>query len=112
MDKHHKPNTEVRTNLFQPKYSHLAASTPFPVPWVESILEQILVLKLFLFSVRYDFSYIDTSKQSLMRSEKKNTKNIVLSFLMNVGGGVLLANCFLHWLPEVREGVTQIQTKT
>ena len=47
-----------------------------------------------------------------MRSEKKNTKNIVLSFLMNVGGGVLLANCFLHWLPEVREGVTQIQTKT
>merc|ERR1711962_694106 len=30
----------------------------------------------------------------------------ILSFLLNLGGGVLLANCFCHWLPEVREGLT------
>jgi len=28
----------------------------------------------------------------------------VLSLLLNFGGGVLLANSFCHWLPEVREG--------
>ena len=27
-----------------------------------------------------------------------------LAFLLNFGGGVLIANCFCHWLPEVREG--------
>lgn len=27
----------------------------------------------------------------------------VLSFLMNFGGGVLFATCFIHMLPEVRE---------
>ena len=32
-------------------------------------------------------------------------KNVVLSFLLNLGGGVLIANCFCHWLPEVREGI-------
>jgi len=35
---------------------------------------------------------------------KKKRKNVVLSFLLNFGGGVLIANCFCHWLPEVREG--------
>lgn len=30
----------------------------------------------------------------------------LLSFLLNLGGGVLLANCFCHWLPEVRDGLT------
>ena len=40
-----------------------------------------------------------------MKKEKKKLKNIILSFLLNVGGGVLIANCFCHWLPEVREGI-------
>ena len=31
-------------------------------------------------------------------------KNVFMAFLLNFGGGVLLANCFCHWLPEVREG--------
>lgn len=31
--------------------------------------------------------------------------NVLLSFLLNFGGGVLLANCFCHWLPEVRHGM-------
>ena len=35
---------------------------------------------------------------------KKKRKNVVLSMLLNFGGGVLFANCFCHWLPEVREG--------
>ena len=29
---------------------------------------------------------------------------VFLAFLLNFGGGVLIANCFCHWLPEVREG--------
>ena len=40
-----------------------------------------------------------------MKREKKKLKNVILSFLLNVGGGVLIANCFCHWLPEVREGI-------
>ena len=30
---------------------------------------------------------------------------MVLSFLLNLGGGVLLANCLCHWLPELRAGL-------
>ena len=40
-----------------------------------------------------------------MKREKRKLKNVILSFLLNVGGGVLIANCFCHWLPEVREGI-------
>ena len=40
-----------------------------------------------------------------MKKEKKKLKNVVLSFLLNLGAGVLIANCFCHWLPEVREGL-------
>lgn len=35
---------------------------------------------------------------------KKARRNVVNAFLLNFGGGALLANCFCHWLPEVREG--------
>ena len=35
---------------------------------------------------------------------KKKMKNIILAFLLNFGGGVLTANAFCHWLPEVIEG--------
>ena len=38
------------------------------------------------------------------KKTKKKTKNVILSFLLNFGGGVLMANAFCHWLPEVREG--------
>ena len=54
---------------------------------------------------RYNFSTIDTTDPSVMKREKKKLKNVILSFLLNVGGGVLIANCFCHWLPEVREGI-------
>ena len=40
-----------------------------------------------------------------MKKQKRKLKNVILSFLLNVGGGVLIANCFCHWLPEVREGI-------
>jgi zinc transporter ZupT len=47
-----------------------------------------------------------------MKKEKKKLKNAALAFLLNLGGGVLIANCFCHWLPEVREGIegTNIDT--
>ena len=35
---------------------------------------------------------------------KKKLKNVILSFLLNFGGGVLAANAFCHWLPENIEG--------
>lgn len=35
---------------------------------------------------------------------RSSRRNALMSFLLNFGGGVLLANCFCHWLPEVREG--------
>lgn len=41
----------------------------------------------------------------MSKKEKKKWKNVALSFLLNLGGGVLIANCFCHWLPEVREGL-------
>jgi len=39
------------------------------------------------------------------RHNKKALRNIVFSFLLNFGGGVLFANSFCHWLPEVREAI-------
>lgn len=42
---------------------------------------------------------------------KKALRNILFSFLLNFGGGVLFANCFCHWLPEVREGKKNSNTK-
>lgn len=36
--------------------------------------------------------------------KKSRRGNQILSFLLNFSGGVLIANCFCHWLPEVREG--------
>ena len=38
------------------------------------------------------------------KNTKQKLKNVVISFLLNFGGGVLTANAFCHWLPEVREG--------
>ena len=38
------------------------------------------------------------------KKTKKKMKNVIMSFLLNFGGGVLTANAFCHWLPEVREG--------
>ena len=38
------------------------------------------------------------------RYNKKAKRNVIFSFLLNFGGGVLFANCFCHWLPEIREG--------
>jgi len=76
----------------------------------------IVILSLFcgylplLLAKKYDFSSIDMMQPLLMKKEKKNPKNIALSFMLNLGGGVLLANCFCHWLPEVREGLETVDT--
>jgi len=54
---------------------------------------------------KYDLSSIETLDPEVSKKEKKKWKNVALSFLLNLGGGVLIANCFCHWLPEVREGL-------
>jgi len=54
---------------------------------------------------RFDFTSIDTTDPKELKKERKKMKNMFLSFLLNLGGGVLIANCFCHWLPEVREGL-------
>ena len=36
--------------------------------------------------------------------DRTKKRNVCLAFLLNFGGGVLIANCFCHWLPEVRKG--------
>lgn len=54
---------------------------------------------------KYDLSSIDTHDPEELKREKKKLKNVAMSFLLNLGGGVLIANCFCHWLPEVREGL-------
>jgi len=66
-------------------------------------------LPLFL-AKKYDFSSIDTTQPLLMKKQKKNIKNVILAFLLNIGGGVLLANTFCHLLPEVREGLEGIDS--
>jgi len=71
----------------------------------------IVALSLFfgflprLLTRRFDFTSLDSTDPKVMKKEKKKWKNISLSFLLNLGGGVLIANCFCHWLPEVREGL-------
>ena len=43
---------------------------------------------------------------------RKAKRNMIFSFLLNFGGGVLFANCFCHWLPEIREGKFLILLKS
>ena len=63
------------------------------------------ILETIQYSFRFDFTSLDSTDPKVMKKEKKKWKNISLSFLLNLGGGVLIANCFCHWLPEVREGL-------
>jgi hypothetical protein len=44
----------------------------------------------------------------------KTFTNVVFLYviLLGTGGGVLLANCFCHWLPEVREGLQNTDIDT
>ena len=84
---------------------------------MELVIQKVLAAALIVFlslsfgflplllARKYDFSSIDTLDPALMKKEKKKMKNVALSFLLNLGGGVLIANCFCHWLPEVREGL-------
>jgi len=59
----------------------------------------------FTLARKYDLTSIETNDPEMNRKEKKKWKNVAMSFLLNLGGGVLIANCFCHWLPEVREGL-------
>jgi len=85
---------------------------------VEKILSSLLVAIFSFFfgysplylAKRYDLSNSESSQFLLQTSSQADTKNYILSFLMNLAGGVLLANCFGHWLPEVREGLVSIHT--
>jgi len=81
--------------------------------YIEVILAAVTIVILSLFfgflplflARKYDFSSIETTDPEEQKRNKKQWKNMVLSFLLNLGAGVLLANCFCHWLPEVREGI-------
>jgi len=57
-----------------------------------------------LLSKKLDFSLTESTDPFMIKHQKKLKQNVILSALLNLGGGVLLANCFLHWLPETREG--------
>ncbi|XP_023329406.1 zinc transporter ZIP1 [Eurytemora carolleeae] len=65
-----------------------------------------------ILSKRLDFTAVETSDPEILKKHKKKFKNVLLSFLLNLGGGVLLANCFCHWLPEVREEIELAQFET
>ena len=51
------------------------------------LLFLLLILLLFLFP-RYDLSSVETMDPQVMKKEKKKLKNVALSFLLNLGGGV------------------------
>ena len=76
-------------------------------PLVTKILCGVLVMSL---SVLFGYLPVLISRKfpllsaSDPRHNKKALRNIVFSFLLNFGGGVLFANSFCHWLPEVNEG--------
>ena len=59
---------------------------------------------------RCDLTSVNTACPIKLKKEKKKLKNVSLAFLLNLGGGVLMANCFCHWLPEVREGLDDLDT--
>ena len=42
--------------------------------------------------------------------EGKKGHGSILAFMLNFGGGVLFANCFIHWMPEVNEGKFKTQS--
>ena len=46
------------------------------------------------------------SKPLLPPSTPSSPHHSLLPFLLDVGGGLLLANCLCHWMPEVRGGLT------
>ena len=76
-------------------------------PLVTKILCGVLVMSL---SVLFGYLPVLISRKvpflsaSDPRNNKKALRNTVFSFVLNFGGGVLFANSFCHWLPEVREG--------
>ena len=76
-------------------------------PLVTKILCGVLVMSL---SVLFGYLPVLISRKfpflsaSDPRHNKKALRNTVFSFVLNFGGGVLFANSFCHWLPEVREG--------
>ena len=76
-------------------------------PLVTKILCGVLVMSL---SVLFGYLPVLISRKfpflsaSDPRNNKKALRNTVFSFVLNFGGGVLFANSFCHWLPEVNEG--------
>lgn len=44
-----------------------------------------------------------TTDNSPKDKTNKKSRNVILAFLVNFGGGVLFANAFCHWFPEMKE---------
>lgn len=75
----------------------------------EATLSKFIAAGL-IFTMTAAFGYLPAfiSRKSLDENHHKSSKkNAIFAFLLNFGGGVLFANCFCHWLPEVREGMDQ-----
>ena len=62
----------------------------------------VLILSLFFGCLPLIISKKKHSFSAVRWTEERKT--FLLAFLLNFGGGVLIANCFCHWLPEAREG--------
>eukprot|EP00093_Oithona_nana_P001951 01951.XXX_8277_9475_1 [CDS] Oithona nana genome sequencing. len=78
----------------------------------ETTISKIIAASL-VFLMTAIFGYLPSfvSRKAPLKSpgdpdyDKKSRRNVVFAFLLNFGGGVLFANCFCHWLPEVREAI-------
>ena len=65
----------------------------------------VLVFSLFFGCLPLISKKINIFSPAVRWTDEK--KKFLLAFLLNFGGGVLIANCFCHWLPEAREGKFQ-----
>ena len=65
-----------------------------------------------LLSQRYDLASLNSGAQQPLVGGLSSGRGgrALLASLLSLGGGVLLANSFCHWLPEVREGLQSVDT--
>ena len=91
--------------IFSPKFS--------PKHTMEETTISKIIAASLVFLMTAIFGYLPSfvSRKAPLKSpgdpdyDKKSRRNVVFAFLLNFGGGVLFANCFCHWLPEVREAI-------
>jgi len=86
----------------------------------EKILAALFITALSLFfgflpkflSKRFNLSMPDSTDTLVNKKQRKNPRNVIMSFFLNLGGGVLIANSLCHMLPEVKEGIEHENIET